>query len=198
MQRNKHYRLPSEARKDIKWWYDYLPRYNGTLVLWYLKIQGQEKILQTDACFQGCGGTSGNEYFRVRFPRSLQANAKNNIALLELHAIIIGLKLWSSKFQGLKFTVECDNIACVLLINSGKAKNMDMQNGLREIAWIMARNSCWIRATHLPGKNNEICDWLSRWSLSSQYKRKFRNYNRNAKMGRKWVKVQMFENEHTW
>ena len=72
MKRGKYYKIPQEARQDIKWWYMYLPKYNGTSMLWYLHKEDSRAIIATDASFSGCGGYSDvtKQYFRSRFSRT--------------------------------------------------------------------------------------------------------------------------------
>ena len=72
MQRGKTYTTPLEARKDIAWWARFIDEYNGVSLLWMFKEPTTDKVIATDACPRGYGGTMGNEYFRGRFPHELK------------------------------------------------------------------------------------------------------------------------------
>ena len=107
MKRGKFYKIPHEARQDIKWWYIYLPKYNGTSMLWYLHKEDAQAIIMTDASFSGCGGYSEvtKQYFRSRLPMWLLQLAGNNIVLLEMHAVIMAIKIWGKHFAGWRFHI---------------------------------------------------------------------------------------------
>ena len=38
MDRGKEYLLNQQARKDIMWWYLFLPQFKGTAVLWMIDV----------------------------------------------------------------------------------------------------------------------------------------------------------------
>ena len=64
--------VPLEARKDIYWWYVYLPSFNGIALMWYLNMEELDSCLATDASLNACGGFSEDEYFRHRFPQKIK------------------------------------------------------------------------------------------------------------------------------
>ena len=59
MKQQKWYRILTEARNDIKWWYIYLPQYNGVLVMWYNQVDLDQELMAKDSCLNGCGGWLG-------------------------------------------------------------------------------------------------------------------------------------------
>ena len=127
MNRKDRYNIPVEARKDIAWWGRCAHQYNGVSLIWLHKEPGTDMILQTDACPKGYGGICGSEYFRGRFPRHLQGK---NIAILEIWAVMVGLKLWAHKLKGKYFWIHEDNEAVASVLNTGKAKEEELQNAL--------------------------------------------------------------------
>ena len=100
MDRRYNYSIPIEARKDIAWWAKFIQTFNGKSILWLVKEPNNETVLQTDACTRGYGGICGDEYFRGRFPKQDQSR---NIAILEIWAVLVGLKIWAEKFKGKYF-----------------------------------------------------------------------------------------------
>ena len=196
--RVQKYEVPYEARRDIRWWYLFLPKYNGTSILWYLNVVEVDSKLATDSCLFGCGGISEGQFYRARFPKELQECNQNNIAVLEMYAILVGLKLWSNTLAGYRFKISCDNMACVQLINNGRARDPQMQNCLRELAYVTATIGCQVRAQHIIGENNFEPDVLSRWTRGAQYKRQFRKFNQKHKYSRRWVKPELFQFTHQW
>ena len=95
MDRRLLYQVPLEARKDIAWWARFVETYNGVSILWLIKEPSTDIILQTDACLKGYGGICGQQYFRGRFPLKDQSR---NIAILEMWAVRVALKIWQKQF----------------------------------------------------------------------------------------------------
>ena len=120
-----------------------------------------DQVIATDASKKGFGGISGQEYFRGRFPQQWESR---NIAELEMRAVIVALKIWGpNKLSGQYFWIHVDNEAVATVINMGAARDMVLQDSLREIAMLAAKHQFIIKAKHISGISNRIPDWLSRW-----------------------------------
>ena len=146
MDRVSNYAIPIEARKDIAWWARFGQQYNGVSMLWLIKEPGTDTIIRTDACTKGYGGICGNQYFRARFPKEVQGK---NIAILEIWAVMVGLKVWATEVQGKYFWIHVDNEAVAAILNTGSSREPELQNSLREIALITAQNQFVIKARHI-------------------------------------------------
>ena len=133
MDRNTSYTIPLGARKDIAWWGRFLPSYNGVSLIWLVREPTVDSVIATDTCLKGFGGTlsKGRKYFRGKFPQKWQGQ---NIALLELLAVMAALKLWSTQVTGLYFWIHVDNEAVATILNTGACRDEKMQDILREIA----------------------------------------------------------------
>ena len=59
--------------------------------MWYIRVPEPDKIMATDACLKGFGAICRKEYIRGCFPQELQGN---NIAHLEILAVVIVLRTW--------------------------------------------------------------------------------------------------------
>ena len=159
----KKYRLTDEFKGDIKWWFEYLPSFNGIALIKTERWSEPDELLASDACLTGCGATCGREYFHKAFP--VQVLVKRlHINALELLALVVAVSTWAFKLAGRKVTVLCDNSATVWVINTGKTRDKDMQRLLRELCFITATNDIEVFAQHIPGEQNRIPDILSRWS----------------------------------
>ena len=77
---------------------------------------------------------------------------------------------------GLRVQIYCDNDACVQVINSSKTKDSFLASCLRELWLEVAKYGFQLRAVHLPGEENRIADWLSRWDIHPEYRRLFYEY----------------------
>ena len=176
----KHH-IPSEAGKDISWWRNYLREYNGISILWMHNNPEPDSIIATDASKHGYGGIAGQQYFRGKFPKDWH---DKNIAELEMRAVIVALKIWAqSKLQGQYFWIHVDNQAVATVINTGAARDPVLQEALREIAMLAAKNEFIIKAKHISGISNRIPDWLSRWK-EPEAKKRFIQYAREKSLHR--------------
>ena len=81
-----------------------------------------------------------------------------NIAILEMWAVMVGLKLWGNKLKGKYFWIHVDNEAVALVLNTGSSREPELQNSLREITLISARHQFVIKARHISGISNRLPD----------------------------------------
>ena len=111
-------------------------------------------------------------FFHTSFPQHFK-QGKYSINILEFFSIIICLKLWGQYFCQKRIQVFCDNLAVVLIINTGKSSCEILQMCLREMAFQAAIHQFEIRAVHLDSSENRLADRLSRWDLSDSHRREF-------------------------
>ena len=76
-----------------------MPTYNGTSILWHLDVQEVDFKFASDVCLKGARGKTQTHFYRSRFPATIEVFAGNNIAVLEMMAIIVGCKLWGKSGQ---------------------------------------------------------------------------------------------------
>lgn len=195
------YRIPHQALKDVDWWRMALQVFPGKALMWNEKFQTPDAVVAADACMVGAGGTFTPEcserpveYYRCRFPAHITEGA--TIAHLELWALIITLKIWGDKLSGKVVISYCDNEAVANLVNSGKARDAELQKGLREVCYIAAKFGFELQTRFLPGEQNRLPDLLSRWSKGQMYRDQFRKLVPNA--NRKPVRHSLFYYSHNW
>ena len=162
-----------EIRKDLIWWKQFMQKYNGISILWLQDTLQANVTMATDLCLTGAGGICGNEFYHAKFTSSIKQQYKN-IAHLELIAIIIAVKLWYQQIRGKVVYLSCDSMACVEVVNAGKARDPQLQNCLRELSMLLARNETWLKLVYVTSKQNKIPDLLSRWYNTSEARREFR------------------------
>ena len=172
--------LPREIRKDIIWWKRFMQHYNGISILWLLDTMHADIVLSTDSSLVVAGAVCGNQYFHVKYP-AVTTRKYNNIAHLEMLAIILAVKQWAEVLHGKIMHLSCDNQACVKIVNSGRAKDKKLQECLCELVMIMAKNQSWLKL-------------LSRWyhSNAGNSKQQFKCLTNN-KMIRHSILLCMFE-----
>ena len=186
--------IPVEARKDLQWWKEFMGKYNGRSIMWLHSNPEADKLMATDANLTGFGGISGQEYFKGRFPEELKGK---NIATLELWAVYVALQQWKGKFRGQYFWIHVDNEAVATVLNTGASRNTELQDLLREIAYIAATNEFIIKAKHISGVSNRVPDWLSRWG-EAPARKQFRAFARGKSLKTKRIPKTMFQLEHKW
>lgn len=196
MRRRVRYRLPPQAAADLQWWRTYLPLFPSRSLMWLEQFQDRDQVLASDACMVGAGGIwkQGKQYYRCLFPDHVLQGA--SICHLELWALIVALKLWSPQLDGKAIVVQCDNQAVAELINSGRAKDVQLQQGLREVCFLAATGGFEILAEFIPGVDNRIPDLLSRWSLGEKFRAEFRRMTHGYT--RRGVRQSLFYYSHDW
>ena len=92
MNRTFRYKLDQQARKDIQWWYEFLPDFDGECIMWLLEKSEVDSELAVDACMEGAGGITQMHYFHVKFPQKFKEQDLK-ITHLELWVVIVAVKV---------------------------------------------------------------------------------------------------------
>ena len=171
----KSLNLSEAFRKDLRWWSRFVDIFNGVSYIPPLIWAEPDVTFSTDSCLTGCGGICGYEYFHASFPEVIKSQGLP-IHKLEMLAVLVGIRLWGSHCQGQKIRIYCDNQAVVQVINSSKTKDSFMGTCLRELWFEVSRFRFQLRAIHLPGEENRIADWLSRWDRGKTYQNSFHSF----------------------
>ena len=140
----------------MQWWYEFIPQFQGTGIMWLLDVQEFDQEFAVDASLNVAGGVLGNDYFRVKFPSSL--NDKCKITHYELWAVIVAVKLWGERFRGKVIPVRSDNEAVATIINTGCSKDSYLQAQLCELLWWTAKMDFKLKSVHLSGHLNRLPD----------------------------------------
>ena len=175
-----------------------MTEFNGVSIIPTVKWSAPDVIFSTDACLDVAGGWSDGEYFKTNFPEWLTNLNNVHINELEMMALIIGLKVWCSKFQNSNALVYCDNNVTVEVVNRGKAHNRFSQACLREICYITAKANAVIKVVHLEGSLNRICNSLSRWGKSDTAKDTFYSLTKGYKLTEIRIEEGLFQFSHDW
>ena len=167
--------LSEEFQKELRWWSMFLESFNGVAFIPSPIWSEPDVTIATDSCLDGCGGICSNQYFHTKFPESV-LDQSHPIHNLEFLALLVGVRIWGYLFKGQKIRVFCDNKPVVDVINSSKTKDPFMATCLRELWLVVSQNEFELQAVHLPGDDNRVADWLSRWHLGKKYQDCFNNF----------------------
>lgn len=197
--------IEQEARLDLKWWYNFLPKFSGVSVLKTKDCMLSGIDLASDATLFAGGAwfsrPKGNdrsyEYIHCQFPQFILEQT-SHISQRELLMVVVSLKMWGKWLKGLKFVVKSDNQASVVCLNSGRTKDAFMQACLREICYIAAIHNFEFRAVFIGTKHNVLPDLLSRWYEGSKARREFRRLIAGLRPTRRWVDQKQFTFENDW
>ena len=120
-----------------------------------------------------------------------------NIALLEILAVMVALKIWGKELTGSYFWIHVDNEAVAMVLNSGASRNLALQNVMREIALLAARHQFVIKVRHISGISNRVPDWLSRWH-EPEARKEFRKYAKEHSLKHIRISEQLLHLENNW
>lgn len=152
-----HIDVDKESRKDIIWWHRFVKEWNGISLLHGPSVSSDELKLFTDASSLGIGGYFGGKWFSVPLKKSHE-----NIAFLELLAIVAAILTWSEFFENKEILLYTDNKAIVDIWCSGSCKHRDIMKLIRKLFFFNANLNINIIMRHVPGKYNVYADLLSR------------------------------------
>ena len=164
--------LNDEFRKDIRWWIEFLPLYNGVSLIPETNWSTPDEIFSSDASLVGCGGFFMGNYYHSKFPKIVK-DLSLHINALEMLSIVVAFKVWGHLLTKKNITVFCDNLSCVMVINSGRTRDPFLLKCLRELCFISSIHEFTIRARHLTSNENRIADILSRWDILNNPKNLF-------------------------
>ena len=172
---NIRIKLTDSFKKDIRWWWLFMGEFNGVSFIPPLVWHEPDVTFSTDSCLKGCGGICNREYFHMSYPEHLLSRDLP-IHALEMPAVLVAIRFWGKYCVGGKIQIYCDNESVVKVLNSSKTKDDFMGSCLREIWLEVSKCGFEMRAIHLPGVENRVADWLSRWDLHEKYQNYFLNY----------------------
>lgn len=189
--------IPPDFRKDLVWWKNFLPRYNGVSMMDMDEFSEPDSVISTDACLRGCGGWFAGRYFHSDFPLFIKEQ-ELHINALEMLTIVVALKLWGPLLRHQKMIVFCDNLSTVRILHSGYTRNEFLQACLREICYIAAIYEFQLKAKFISGIENRISDYLSRWEISEDYEKLFLDKVRGQNLCHYKLDAEIFRFSHDW
>ena len=153
-----HISISSESRKDIDWWCEFLPSWNGVAIIHTETLYSNDIRLFTDASGIGLGGYYAGKWFSVPFN-----NSKNHsISFLELLAVVIAVFCWGDIWRDKQVILFTDNEAIVHIWRTGSCKCPNIMTLIRKLFFFTAQRNINLLLRHIPGKTNTYADSLSR------------------------------------
>ena len=163
---HRHY-LPSECRRDLGMWRCFFVTPLGPLRIFNNDFISNDTLhLFSDSSAFGFGAVFGTCWFHGSWQGLFIDKAhQNSITILEFFPILVSIFVWRSHLAGKKIVFHCDNMAVVEILNKLTAHDLDILKLLRSFVINCVCSDIEIRAIHVPGTKNQICDVLSRGDL---------------------------------
>ena len=169
-------RINESTRSDIVWWQVFMESWNGVSLM-PNTTPGTMPLVSDASGSWGCGAHWGPQWFQWKW----EGPAANwQIASKELLPILFALVVWGRRWAGSRVECLCDNMAVVVVVNSGRAKDRILMHLLSVAADALSRNNLSTFLQAVPGAADlptpipaalvdmviwEQLDWLSpRWA----------------------------------
>lgn len=168
-----HIKLNAGFFHDLNMWKEFISHWNGAnFFLSSTWLDTNMLDLHTDASGAlGYGGIFGKNWFQGKWgTHQMLGQPGISIAWQELFAIVVACQVWGNILQDHRIKFHCDNESVVSIINTKRSKIPRMMDLLRHLTLLTLHHNVYICAVHIPGKQNDIADAISRF----QYQR-FRN-----------------------
>jgi hypothetical protein len=171
-------RIPAPVLDDIRWWNELFPLYNG--VRFFDDTARPLIHLFADASVLGMGAfhldhvaslscdwhsevhsLPSSNAFAVPLPPQ-DSDTTFDINIFEITAVLYAVRLWGDGWRRKKVIVHTDNTTTQLGMKKGSLQSPRQNEPLRELLLRAAQLDIALHAIHLPGKENELADALSR------------------------------------
>ena len=172
-----HITLNAEARKDIQWWLDFLPTWNGISIIYYDNWTPARDLLTfTDASSKigykaYCKKDSGSVVLGVRTCIVSLSNGENCSHFLFAFAV------WVHNWPSRKRIFKTDNSTNVAIWSAQSSKSKDLMNLAQKMFLISATHNFLVKFRQIPGSNNPAVDALSHLQMQ-----KFSEFAPDAKL----------------
>ena len=153
--------------KDLLIWQSFLDNHNGASIMIGESIEVLD--LFTDASGRlGFGAYFEGHWTNAPWPTRIleEKSLEKDITYKELFPIVLSVLLWGHRLSNRRVTFHCDNEAVVFLINRQSTSHRRSMGLLRMLVYFCLTHNIVFKARHIPGKNNDIADALSRFQHS--------------------------------
>ena len=148
-----HISINSEARKDIQWWVEFLPSWNGIELFQDEFVSSDDIELFTDASGFGLGGYFNGQWFSIPFNNT----NSYSIGFLELLAIVITVFCWGDSWHNKQITLFTDNESIVHVWSTGSCKSANIMTLVRLLFFFTAKRNINLMLRHIPGVAQYLC-----------------------------------------
>ena len=149
--------------QDLAWFTRFLHTFNGVVVFRWDPVSIHAYV---DATLTQLGGAWGKRVYAVKIPLELGNNL--SITHFEMFNITVALKLWGHSWRDKVVCIHCDNQGAVTVCGSGRTRYPFLNLCLHSLWLTAACFNIQLRVVHIPGRDNQIADALSRNTFHSE------------------------------
>lgn len=165
-----HLRVSKGMRQDLLMWLHFFESHNGISVFhdqaW---LSNTEVQLFTDSAGGpglGFGIFFQGHWCQASWPKDWHdSGITHDITVLELFPIVVAMFIWGLELRNKKIRFNCDNIAVVHIINKLSSKSEPVMCLVRILTLRCLQLNVLVKARHVEGAKNSICDALSRLQI---------------------------------
>ena len=158
-----HITLNREARADIQWWIDFLPKWTAISMIPQTRtIRSTDMRLFSDACDIGFGATYGREWIQGRWNTR---QAAQSVDYKELYAILAATLTWGHLWGGRRIVFTTDNKPITKVWDKGTSPSVPIMTLIRPLYHFAARTGFTVSFKHIFGKHNQAADAISRFQM---------------------------------
>ena len=182
LQQHHHIRLDQEFKLDCRLWLEFLT--NSTLksvvsrtmvdlVHPAAEQRTTEIVFTSDASASpvlGYGCMFNEHWMYGQWDETFIRQEEPSIEYLELYALYGGILTWENEIKDCWFTVHCDNVAMVHMINSLSSKCKNCMVLLRMLVLNGLKFNRKLSALYISTRDNYLSDSLSRLNLKKFFK----------------------------
>ena len=144
------------VKDDLNWWLVSIPKAMADILLPEVDF-----IINTDASESGWGATSNISPTGRIWDNK---DKEYHINYLELKTIYLSIKVYKSSWEGCKYIrIRSDSTTAIAYINNMGGLVSNSCNHLTKEIWTYCTGQkIWLSAVHIPGKDNNTADYMSR------------------------------------
>ncbi|MGB9152461.1 MAG: reverse transcriptase domain-containing protein, partial [Alphaproteobacteria bacterium] len=170
MRKGARISLSSGFTSDMRWWRDFLPRWNGVGLLYDVAWSSSATLqLWTDASTLGYGAVFQRQWFSCAWSDEERAQAtaakRESMPWMELWCITRAAATWGQHWRGRKVTFHCDAMTVVGAVHARTSASEPIMQLLRSLFFVSAVCGFEFRVLHTPGIANTLADPLSRLQI---------------------------------